>query len=179
MSTTAVGRRYGRALFDLAKANGAVEEVGQSLSDFVAGWEESPDLQSLFGNPSYRADTRIAVLKEMANAMFLSDFVLKSLCLLSDRGRMAHIPEIYQAYRDLAEADSGRVRAEVITASDLPDSYFEELEATIARITGREVTLTRRTDPSLIGGVVTRIGDQVFDGSIKHHLTELKAELLS
>jgi len=88
------------------------------------------------------------------------------------------VGEVADAYDALAEARSGRLRAEVTTASPLPDSYFAGLESTLHAITGREIVLVRKVDPSLVGGVVARVGDQVFDGSLKNRLSELKSELL-
>lgn len=178
MSVSAVGRRYAKALFSLAKQQRELEAVGNGLRDFAASWAESAELRNVFENPSVRAETRREILQELGSAMGLPALALNSLRLLADRGRLRFIAEIVEAYSELAEQASGRVRADVYTASALPEAYFTELEATLRRVTGREVTLSRHTDPSLIGGVVTRIGDQVFDGSIKHRLSELKDELL-
>lgn len=178
MSVSAVGRRYAKALFSLAQQQKQVPAVGSALRDFAASWEDSAELRNVFENPSVRAETRAEILQEMAQAMGLPPLARNSLRLLADRGRLRFIGEIAEAYSEFEEASSGRVRAEVTTATALPEAYFTELEATLRQVTGRDVTLTRRTDPTLIGGVVTRIGDQVFDGSIKHRLSELKDELL-
>lgn len=70
------------------------------------------------------------------------------------------------------------MRAEVTTAAELPEAYFTELKQTLERVTGKQVVVTHKVDASLIGGVVTRVGDQVFDGSVKNRLSELKDELL-
>jgi F-type H+-transporting ATPase subunit delta len=100
-----------------------------------------------------------------------------TLLLVSDRGRLRQVADIASAYQLQAEARSGRVRAEVVTASELPEAYFQQLQKTLERVTGKKVTVTRRVDASLLGGVVTRVGDQVFDGSLRHQLDELKHEL--
>jgi F-type H+-transporting ATPase subunit delta len=84
----------------------------------------------------------------------------------------------FGGFTALSEVRSGKVVAQVTTASELPAGYFTELENALAKITGKQVVLVHHTDPSLIGGVVTQIGDQVFDGSVKSRLSELKAELL-
>ena len=101
-----------------------------------------------------------------------------SLLLLADRNRLRHVGEVAASYDADAEARSGRLTAEVTTAEELPASYFSELTATLKQVTGKDVVVAKKIDPSLIAGVVTRIGDQVFDGSIKHQLSELKEELL-
>jgi F-type H+-transporting ATPase subunit delta len=107
----------------------------------------------------------------------MDPLVRDTLLLVSDRGRMGQVEDIASAYQEQAEARSGRVRAEVVTASELPEAYFTELQKTLERVTGKKVSVARRVDPSLLGGVVTRVGDQVFDGSLKHQLQELKHEL--
>ena len=100
------------------------------------------------------------------------------LRLLSDRQRLSHVLEIADAYDAMAEARAGKVRAEVITASQLPPQYYAELENVLRSATGKDVVLVHRVDPSLVGGVVTKVGDRVFDGSLKSRLTELRDELL-
>jgi F-type H+-transporting ATPase subunit delta len=98
--------------------------------------------------------------------------------LLSDRQRLRHAPEVADAFEAMAEARSGRVRAEVTSATALSPAYVSELERTLSTVTGKQVVLSQKVDPSLIAGVVTRIGDHVYDGSLKSRLAELGDELL-
>ena len=81
--------------------------------------------------------------------------------------------------RGLFEAETGRVRVEVTSAKPLSDAYYARLTEKLQRVTDRQVVLVRKQDPSLIGGVVTRVGDQVFDGSLSNRLSELKETLLA
>lgn len=179
MSVSTVGRRYASALFNVAKEQNKLEAVNTGLSDFAKAFAESEDLQNVFENPSIGAQTRRAILDDVAEASQLPEILTNTLRILADRGRMAHIGEIAEAFEGLVEQATGRLQAEVTTAADLPEAYFTELEKTLEQVTGKQVTLVRKTDPSLLGGVVTRIGDQVFDGSIKHRLAGLKEELLN
>lgn len=179
MSISVVGRRYARALIALADEQQAVEQVGQDLRDFATAFAESRELQNLFSNPVFGVETRRDVLREIATASKMHAAVRDTLLLLSDRQRMGSVEEVAEAYEATAEARSGRVRAEVTTAEALPDAYFEELTKVLKQVTGKDVVIARTVDPTLIGGVVTRIGDQVFDGSVKNRLSGLKEELLS
>ena len=177
MSASVIGKRYARALLQLLDA-GSIERAGRELKDFVAAWDGSRELRSVFENPSITQQARRGVLREIAQQMGMLEPVRDLLLLLSDRRRIRHVPEIADAFDALAEARSGRVRAEVITASALPPGYFAELERVLREVVGKPVVLAHRVDPALIGGVVARIGDQVYDGSVKSRLSELKEELL-
>jgi hypothetical protein len=109
--------------------------------------------------------------------MTLTPTARNAMRLLADRSRLPHLRAIGRAYHALREERGGLVLAEVTTASALPDAYFAELERTLGQVTGRKVRLVKRVDPSLIAGVVTKVGDKVFDGSMKNRLSELRASL--
>lgn len=176
---SAIGRRYGRAILDLAAEQNQVDPVSKNLADLAQAWEESEDLREVFENPSVSAQDRKKIVDALASRMGLSPIVKSTLKLLSDRRRTRYLPEIIDAYERLAEDRAGRVRAEVITATAMPDTYFAQLQKTLEGVTGKKVTLIKREDPSIIGGVVARVGDKVFDGSIRTRLDELKDELLA
>ena len=177
MSIGILGRRYANALLALATQAGNLDKVSSDLRDFAKSWDESRELRSVFENPSVPVDTRRKVLREIAAASGMDPMLRDTLLLVSDRGRLAHLSEIAEAFFALAEERSGRVRAEVTSAAELPDAYVQELQRLLERVTGKQVSVTKRVDPTLLGGVVTRIGDHVFDGSVKNRLEELKHEL--
>ncbi|MBN1656130.1 MAG: ATP synthase F1 subunit delta [Deltaproteobacteria bacterium] len=177
MTVGILGKRYASALLQLAIESNAVERIGRDLSDFAATWKQSRELHAVFENPEFGIEVRRTIIRDIASQAGMNALVKNMLLLLSDRRRMRYILDIVDAYQTMAEERSGRVRADVITATDLPESYFAELEKTLQSIVGKQVRIVRKKDPELIGGVVTRIGDQVFDGSIRNRLIELKDEL--
>ena len=179
MTVGIVGKRYANALFQLAVEANAVDRIGREVVDFAASVGQSRQLQVVFENPAYGAETRRRIISELAAAASLSIQVKNLLMLLSDRRRMRYVGEIADCFQTLAEERSGMVRAEVRVAVDLPDSYFAELGKALQAVTGKQVMVKKSIDPSLIGGVVARIGDQVFDGSIRNRLAELRKELRS
>jgi F-type H+-transporting ATPase subunit delta len=178
MSVGVVGKRYARALLQLAVEASAVDRIGTDLRDFAAAWTQSRDLRTAFENPSVPQQSRANVLREIAKQSGMHDRTRDLLLLLSDRQRLGHVAEVSEAFDALAEARSGKVRAEVRTAAPLPQSYFSELQTALRAATGREVVVVHQVDPTLIAGVVTQVGDQVFDGSVKSRLGELRDELL-
>lgn len=178
MSVSVIGKRYAHALLQLATEAHAEDRIAKDLSDFAKAWDESKDLRSVFENPSVSQTQRHEILKELATRSAMHATLRDTLLLLADRGRLRHVPEVAEAYEAMNEARSGKVRAEVTTAAPVGSGYLSELERALAEVTGKQVVLNHKTDPSLIGGVVTRIGDKVFDGSVKNRLAELKDELL-
>ena len=178
MSISILGKRYAKAVYDLTGPAGTVDRAARELSDFAKSFSESRGLRSVFENPSVSHEARRRLLREIATQMGMSDHVRDLLLLLSDRRRMAHLPEVAEAFQAMIEQRSGKVRAEVTTAAELPPGYYTELERVLSGVTGKQVVLTHKVDPSLLGGVVTRIGDQILDGSLKSRLSELKDELL-
>lgn len=177
MRTGTLGRRYASALLGLAVEANALEAVRRDLRDFAAMWDESRDLHAVFENPSVGIETRRKVLREIAEKSGMHALVRDTLLLVSDRGRLRHVPEIADAFEALAESRSGRIRAEVVTATQLPPEYFAGLQRTLEQATGKQVVIASSVDPTILGGVVTRVGDQVFDGSLQHRLNELRDEL--
>lgn len=176
---SAVARRYAKALFDLAKEENSIERVQRELVSAADAWDTSAELRSVFENPQFTQESRKAVVVAIAQRIGASRLVLNTLSMLADRRRMRNLREIADAFVGKVEDASGRVRAEVITAAPLPESYYVELAKVLKGAIGRDVTITKKIDPSIIGGVVTRVGDTVFDGSLTHRLQGLKNDLLA
>lgn len=172
-------RRYARALLDLAIEQNQLEKIERELADLGTMWRESRELRHVFENPAYGADQRKRIVLSLAERTGLSPLVRNTLLLLSDRRRTRFLGDIIDAYQELAEERAGRVRAEVTTATSMPESYYAELQKQLEAVTGRKVVLVKKQDPTLIAGVVTRVGDKVFDGSLKNRLAELREQLLS
>jgi F-type H+-transporting ATPase subunit delta len=134
-------------------------------------------LRAVFENPSVSAETRRSVLRDIAEQSGMNPIVRDTLLLVSDRRRLPHLQEIVDAFEWLAEKRAGHVRAEIVTATELSKEYFDGLQRTLEQATGKQVVLTTRVDPSIIGGVVARVGDRVYDGSLQYQLNELRDEL--
>lgn len=179
MTGGTLGRRYAKAILELAVEQKQLDKVGRDLADVLAAWQSSRELQEVFENPSVGTEARRNILRAMADRMGLSPIVRNTLLFISDRRRLRSLPRIVEAFEALAEAQQDRVRAEVITATEMPEGYFAQLKTALESVTGKEVVLVRKQDPSLIAGVVTKVGDKIFDGSVKNRLRELRDELLA
>lgn len=172
-------KRYARALLELAYSPEQIQTIGSHLSETAEAWSFSKDLQEIFLHPGITSFVRKAILKTLAQRMNLVPPVENLLLYLADHGRMALLPDIWRAYADLAEKRDGFLRAEVVTASVLPESYYGELQKTLEAVTGKRIILIRSHDPALLGGVIAKVEDRVFDGSIRQRLSDLAAGLLT
>jgi len=161
----------------IGKEDGQAETYRQELgpfSDLVAG---EPDLEEAIGNPLYIAAERKKVLVTIIERLKVSTAIASFLLLLFDKGRIKFIHDIRDFYDELADELKGVTRASLISATDLPSDTVDTIRASIERMTGKQVLLSLEQDPALIGGVVTRIGDLVLDGSIKTQLLNMKKSL--
>ena len=179
MRSSSVGRRYARALLALADEQKTTARVQKELTEFAETWEASAELRGVFENPKVDEASRKKVLTALLDRLAASPLVKNGLSLLAERGRLKHLPEIAESFAQLASARTGTVTAEVTSATALPDAYFNELKGALEKATGKKVVLVKKQDPSLIAGVVTRVGDRVIDGSVRTRLTELQEELLA
>jgi F-type H+-transporting ATPase subunit delta len=176
---SALGRRYAKALLDLAREQGEIDPVLRDVGSLADAWKTSADLREIVGNPVIPRPALRAAVDAVMDKLGCSKLFRNTINLLADKGRLAHLEEVLHALEELAEAETGRVRVEVISPKPLSDAYYARLTEKLKRVTDREVVLVKKQDPSLIGGVVTRVGDQVFDGSLSNRLSELKETLLA
>lgn len=179
MKASPIGRRYGRALLELAVEKNVLPKVRKDLEGLVETWNGSEELRSTFENPAISADARRNIVDALGKRMMLSTETINTLKLLADRRRVRHLPEIAEAFIELAEAREGRVVAEVTSAAPLAATFKTQLQAELEKAIGKRVVMVEKQDPDLIAGVVTRVGDKVFDGSVRHRLRQIEEQLVA
>jgi len=176
---SALGRRYAKALLELAREQGAVEAVLRDVSALSHAWKTSGDLREITRNPVIPKPALKAAVNAVMEELGCTKLVRNTVNLLADKGRLWRLEDVLHALESVAEAETGRVRVEVVSAKPLSEAYYSRLAEKFQRVTDREVVLVKKEDPSLIGGVVTRVGDRVFDGSLSNGLSELRETLLA
>lgn len=177
MIDSAVAERYARAIFELGVETGQATLTGQ-IQKFAELYAGSPELRSMLDNPLVEESRREAVLKDLAGRLALGPLAVNALKLLAQRRRLHALPDIARRLGTLADEKAGVLRAVVTSAAPLPDSYYQKLSAELEKASSRKIVIEKRQDPSLIAGVVTRIGDHTIDGSLRGRLEELERQLL-
>jgi F-type H+-transporting ATPase subunit delta len=180
VTSGAAAGRYARALFDVAiKERADVERVQSDLQQFVDLFAQHPSLAHTLGNPAIPASKKKAVAQALIErAGGLSPMVAKLMLLLAERDRLALLPDIARIYGERVMDHLNVIRAEVTTAVELAPDRLLALEHGLQQATGRKVVLESKVDPSIIGGVITRLGSTVYDGSVTTQLQKLKQSLV-
>lgn len=177
MRSSAAAKRYARALFSIASDDDAVESVRGELEGMGRLMADTPELRRALFRPLHPVKDRRAVLSSVCERAASSASVRNFLVYLIDQRRLVDFDAIAAEFARLADEAAGRIKAEVIAASELPDQQRERLRAALARRTGREVDLVVEVDPSLIGGAIAKVGGVVFDGSLRRQLSQLRDTL--
>ena len=173
MITNAIARRYAKALVQLAIEEGGVEKFHSELTAFDVVMADNHNLWAILVSPAYRIESKREMMRELITKLELSNTVMNFLMLVLDKNRLNYLPQIVVSYGMLADELSGVVRPTLTSAMALDAAQVEEIKGTLAKYTGKRVVLKVVVDPALIGGVVTRIGDMAFDGSLKTQLTRI------
>jgi F-type H+-transporting ATPase subunit delta len=176
--SSAAARRYARALFGLARDEGRVDEVRGEMAQLARLFEQSAELRAVALKPLHPVAERRAVLDQLSARLGLSPTVRQLCAILVEHGRMANFYMIRAEFEHLADEAAGHVEAQVFAASPLPAAQLERLRRALTARTEREVQLRVEVDPALLGGVIAKVGDLIFDGSLRTQLLQLRANLM-
>jgi F-type H+-transporting ATPase subunit delta len=179
MVAGSLSRRYARALLEIGIRTESYDALGKELERLMAQLQGAPELKQVLENKVFPLDGRRQVLDEVARRLGLSRTLRNFAVLVLEKGRITALPDIARAYQTLVDQHAGRVRATVTSAGPLDPAFETRLKHALEKQSGKVVLLEKREDPSLIGGVVTQLGDLMFDGSVRTQLERLREELLS
>lgn len=166
--------RYAKALYDLANEQKAGAGVGKELAALHQMVEESPDLRTVFNSPTFSADDQLAAVEGLGARGGFSAVAMNFLRVLVKNRRLAHLQPIAKAYEALMAGDKGEITAEVTSAEPLSAKHVADLTAALKASLGRDITLSTRVDPAILGGLVIKAGSQMIDNSLKTKLDNLK-----
>ena len=167
---------YAQALFVVASAEGVLEKVEDELFAFGKALEQHTDLREALTDAALPAENKKAVVRDLLGER-ANPVTVSLLGFVIDAGRAREIPKIVEELARMASVERSHALAEVRTAVDLTDEQRRRLAEALSHATGRTVDLKVVVDPSVIGGVVARVGDEVFDGSIASRLEDAKQAL--
>jgi F-type H+-transporting ATPase subunit delta len=177
LSANAIAKRYAKALVQLGAEEKAVDKFQAELSGFEAVLAAHGNLRSIFADPAFSVEAKRNILQDLISKLSVSLTVASFLLLLLDKSRLGLLGQILASYGTLADELSGVVRPTLVSAMPLADGQVTEIKSSLEKMTGRRVVLNVEIDPTLIGGVVTKIGDQLFDGSVRTQLQRIESTL--
>ena len=177
MVTGSLSRRYAKALFDIGSQQGDLTKLGQDIRSLAKAMHDSKELGTALTNPAIRRGDRKKVIDGLLKSIGVQTASRNLVYILLEGERMANLPGISRALDEMIEAKAGRVTAEVISAKPLDPSQLSQINAALEKLSGKKVSVTTRQDPELLGGVVAKVGDTVYDGSLRTQLRTLRDEL--
>ncbi len=174
MTGGVVGRRYAKALLNLAGSDKNIGEIGEQLMEVANMFQENTGLRSIMLDPKISKEKRIAVIGELTKKMECQELVNRYCRYLTDRNRFDIIADISSAYDGLASKKLGKATAYVVVAEELSQKEQNLLQKQLAEYTGKKITLSVEVDTAILGGVITSIDSLVLDGSIKNKLNLIR-----
>ena len=167
---------YANALLQVSRAEGYLSDIQDELFRFARAFEASDDLRTALSDPALPAERRVAVVEDLMGPKALPASAALAEMLVA-AGRSHELPDIIDRFVELAAAEQRRAVAEVRTATALTPDQTERLRQALNRATGKDVEIKVVLDPSVLGGVVSRVGDLVIDGSVRRRLEQLREQV--
>lgn len=177
MISFTIAKRYARAFLEIGLQEKAVKVFGEELKSFAELLRANPKLRHILFSSIYASPIRKGIVQALSTSMHLSLRTKEFIELLIDRERMNHFFEILKAYENLGDEILNRQRVTVITPIDLPLGVVEAIKVQLEKKTGKEILLAVEKDQSLIGGVLVKIGNTIYDGSILKQMQKIKENL--
>ena len=176
MSQGVIARRYAKALINLAEKD--LEITGNSLAAIADVYSNSTELSEVLSDTKVSSQIKQNVLKKILKKIKVSKLVDTFTRYLLTKRRIVLLPNIERAFNLLLQEKVGRIEAGITVAQEIPEVTVGKLEKAISRYSGKEVSVNITIDPAIIGGIVTRIGSVVIDGSIHTQLNQIRQSII-
>jgi F-type H+-transporting ATPase subunit delta len=170
--------KYAKALFELGERDGKLDTFRAQLKSVVDVFNTHGELRQLMFHPQIKADVKKDTLQKIFGRD-IDKLIMNFLMLLVDRRRISGINLVWDEFRHLVNASQNLEEAEVTTAVALSETAKTALQQKLSKVTGKNVVLHTKINPSIVGGVVVRIGDKLIDGSVVRQLDDLRRVLTS
>jgi len=176
LSQGVIARRYAKALINLAEKD--LENTGKSLTALADVFSNSAELSEVLSDTKVSSQIKQNVLKEILKKIKVSKLVDTFIRYLLAKRRIVLLPNIERAFNLFLQEKLGRIEAGITVAQEMSKVNVGKLEKAISRYSGKEVTVNITIDPAIIGGIVTRIGSVVIDGSIHTQLNQIRQSII-
>lgn len=179
MSRSAVERRYGRALVELCDAQSNHDAIRADFDRFAQLLQEAPEVTGFLANPVVPEADRRKLLEDMLGRLHITGPVANLTRILLDKGRFGAATGIHACFSELIDSRTGRLQALVTSATPLTDEAKARVHAMLTAQFDKQVVLETAVDEALIGGLVVRVGNTVYDGSVRNHFDRLRDKMMS
>ena len=173
-----IARRYAKALVNLAENEKDLDNTGKHLNSITEVYKENLELRQVLSDTKVSSGVKLEILKDVLSKIKVSKLVDTFSRYLLAKRRIDFLPDIERAFNLLLQEKLGRIEANVTTASELPKDTVKKLVDAISSYSGKEIEVNVTIDPSIIGGIVTRIGSTVIDGSIQTYLNQIRQSII-
>jgi F-type H+-transporting ATPase subunit delta len=169
--------QYANAFADIAIAQGAPQTAVKQLADFDEAFGESGELRNFLGSPAVDTAAKHRVIEKIIAQQGAERIIRNFLFVILDHHRAHMLPEIVAAVQEVVRQRQGIAEAAVSSAVELSTAQKTELARTLSRLTGKKIEPKYSLDPELLGGAIARVGDTIYDGSLRSRLMEMRARL--
>lgn len=177
MISGSLARRYAKAIFEIGSAQSTLDKLGGDVRSFAKAMADSAELTAALTSPVIRRSDRKKLIEALLEKMGAQPMTRNLVNLMADGERLGTLPAVARELDRMIEAKAGRIGAEVVSAKPLDPSQLSQITAALEKLSGKKVTIAKREDPELLGGVVAKVGDTVYDGSLRTQLRNLADEL--
>lgn len=177
MPQGSLARRYARALMAIGVDNDSYDTIGRQVDTLAQVMKTSDELSDVLTNPAFARTERQKILGAILERISASGIVKNFTLLLLDRERVGALPDIARELNVMIDARVGRVKATVSSASPLTPAQLGQLKSSLEKLSGKQVQIESKEDPDLLGGVVAKVGDIVYDGSLRTQLAQMRHAL--
>ena len=169
--------QYANALADVALAQGAADAALKQLGDFEGAFAESNELRNFLTSPAVPREAKHGVIEKIAARVGAGKIIRNFLFVIADHQRTHTLPEIVAAFENVIRERQGVAEAEISSAVELSAAQKKKFAQTLERLTGKKIQAKYSLEPGLLGGAVIRVGDTIYDGSVRNSLNEMRARL--
>jgi len=171
--------QYANALADIALAQGAAAPVTQQLGDFTAAYASSAELRNFLASPAVSKAEKRGVAEKISSRLGASRIVRNFLFVVIDHQRTQLLSEIFRSFEGVIRERQGIAEAEVFSPAALNQAQKKDVQAALEKLTGKKVEAKFLLDANLLGGVLVRVGDTIYDGSLRNRLNDLRERLVA
>ena len=177
MKANIVSKRYAIALYDVAKESGNLESLIEEYGSFVDSCKKSKEFLEFIMNPLISREDKIEVFNKL-KGNFISESLYAFLVLLAKKNRLPIILDVYEVLKANYMEEKGEVEAEVLVATEISKSELDNLQKVLSKVTNKKVSIELKVDSSILGGLIAKVGSNLFDASIKGQLDKFRENII-